>query len=199
MCSSFLFLSLDVPHGDLHPVHIVVAMGTHVPVQVPGLGETGLAYLALVRLLPGVGAVVLGEGGAVGEPLVTHVALVGTVPGVGPHVCRHGRGLREPSVADGALEGFLPGVGPEVGGEVCRLSERLLAYGALVRLLPAVGLEVGPQGGETSVSLSANVTRIDLTLSTSCYTRCPSSPSCGSSSCYPVKWKIGPGGVAPTW
>ena len=48
--------------------------------------EPCLADLALVGLFPRVGAVVLGEGGAVGKPFAAHVTLVGPIAGMGPHV-----------------------------------------------------------------------------------------------------------------
>ena len=138
----------------------MIPVCAHVAVEVAGLGEPSVADLALVRLLAGVRAVVLGEGGAVGEALAARVTLVGTVAGVRTQVRRDGAALRKSALTDGTFERFFAAVGPEVSREVGGLGEGLLTYGALVRLFPVVRAEVRLERGLTCVRLAADVARV---------------------------------------
>ena len=66
-----------------------MAMSSHVPVEVAGLREPCLTYFALVWFLTSVGAVVLGEGGAISKTFVAHVTLIWAVARVCAHVGCH--------------------------------------------------------------------------------------------------------------
>ena len=135
-------------------------MFLHVAVAVTQLGESGIADLTLVRLLPRVGAVVLGEGGALCEALRAHVTLVGAVPGVRAQVRRDGAALRETALADGALERLFAAVHAQVRGEVGGRDEGFLADGALIRIFFVVQAEVHPQRRLACIRLPADVARV---------------------------------------
>lgn len=117
----------------------VVAMGSHMTIQVAALGESCIADLALIGFFPSVGTIMLGKGRAVGKPFPTSTAFVGAVSRVCPHVSCHRATLRETTVAYGTFERFFSTVGAKVSREISSLSERLLADGALVWLFPRMG------------------------------------------------------------
>lgn len=71
----------------------MIAMGSHVTVQVATLGKSCITDLTLVRFLSSMGSVVLGEGGAIGKTLAAGTALVGSVSRMGPHVSGDGTAL----------------------------------------------------------------------------------------------------------
>ena len=86
-------------------------MSAHVTVEIPRLRETSIADFTLVRFFSSVGAIVLGEGGAVGEALTACVTFVGPVTRVRAEVRGHGAALRETALAHGAFERFFAAVG----------------------------------------------------------------------------------------
>ena len=90
-------------------------------VEVAGLREAQQADLALVGLLAGVDAQVLGERRAVGERLLAEPAAVRALSGVRPEVGRHRRALRETALADRAAERLVAAVCPDVRRQVGRL------------------------------------------------------------------------------
>lgn len=57
----------------------VIAMCSHMAIQVSTLRESGITNLALVRFLPCVSTVVLGKGRAICKALATGSAFVGSV------------------------------------------------------------------------------------------------------------------------
>ena len=122
-----------------HAAWKVVAVGSHVTIQVAALGESCIANLALIRFFPGVGTVMLGKGRAIGKPFPTGTAFVGAISRVCPHVSCHRATLRETTVAYGTFEGFFSAVGAKMSSEISSLSEGLLADGALVRFFSRMG------------------------------------------------------------
>ena len=138
----------------------MITMCTHVTIQVAALRESCVTDLALVRLLPRMGPVMLGEGGAVGKTLATGTAFVRPIPRVGPHVGGHGTALGEPAVAHRTLEGLLSAMSAQMSSEVSRLRKRLLTNGALVRFLSRVRAKVRLQSGLPSVRFAADMAGI---------------------------------------
>lgn len=138
---------------------------------------------ALVGLLTGMLALVLGQGGAVPEALATVVALVGALLCVRPQVQEQTRGPREglPAHAAGVwplacvcapvpakggvlvkgaptvltLIRLLTGMNPAVHGEVRAVAEALATLGALIGLVARVDALVLHQRGVLAEGLAA--------------------------------------------
>ena len=135
-------------------------MSAHVAVEVTRLREASIADLTLVRFFSGVGAVVLGEGGAVREALAACVTLIGAIAGVRAQVRGDGGALREPALADRAFKRLFAAVGTQMGREVSRLGKGFLADGTLVRFFSVVRAQVRLQRGLARVSLAADMARV---------------------------------------